>query len=121
MISRDELNSMLPDLVDGNVPAERRAEAEQALAHYPDVQRDLEIARQIRTLLVSLQTERPELRLPAGFEMRLLTRIKQENSRFDALDLSCTVFAEWLVEFINLVGGLVASLAPLPPSPAPPV
>lgn len=110
-MNRDELNALLPDLVDGSISDEQRAEAEQALAHYPDVQRDLEIARQIRTLLVSLQAERPELRLPADFEMRLLARIRHENSKFDVLDLSCTTFAAWLIEFINLLGGVLASFA----------
>ena len=111
-MNRDELNELLPDLVDGRVPEEQRTEAEEALAQYPDVQRDLEIARQIRTLLISLQAENPQLRLPADFETRLLARIRQENSRFDVLDLSCTTFAAWVIEFINLVGGILAAFAP---------
>ena len=114
MMNRDELNELIPDLVDGTVSSEQRAEAEQALAQYPEIQRDLEIARQIRTLLVSLQAENPQLRLPAGFETRLLARIRQEQGRFDVLDLSCTTFVAWLIEFINLVGGVLASFVPPP-------
>lgn len=115
-MNRDELNELLPDLVDGSVSDERRTEAEEALAQFPDVRRDLEIARQIRTLLVSLQSENPELRLPANFEMRLLARIRQENSKFDVLDLSCTTFAAWVIEFINLLSGVLAAFVPPQPS-----
>ena len=111
-MNRDELNELIPDLVDGSVSEEQRTEAEQALPQYPDVQRDLEIARQIRTLLVSLQAENPELRLPANFEARLLARIRHENSKFDVLDLSCSTFAAWVIEFINLLGGVLAMFAP---------
>lgn len=118
-MNRDELNELLPELVDGNLADERRVEAEQALALYPDVQRDLEIARQIRTLLVALQAENPELRLPADFEMRLLARIRHEGSKFDVLDLSCVAFATWVVDFINLLGGVLAAFAP--PQPSSPV
>ena len=115
-MNRDELNELLPDLVDGSVSDEQRTASEQALAQNPDIQRDLEIARQIHTLLASLQAENPELRLPAGFEARLLARIRQENSKFDVLDLSCTTFAAWVIEFINLLGGVLATFAPTQPS-----
>ncbi len=112
-MNQEELNQLLPDLVDGTLADDIRAEAEAALLVYPEAQRDLEIARQIRTLLVSLQAENPQLSVPAGFEARLLARVRKQSGGLEVLDLSCTVFASWLVEFINLIGGLIV------PTPTP--
>ncbi len=112
-MNQEELTQLLPDLVDGTLSNDVRAEAETALQRYPEVQRDLEIARQIRTILATLQADYPDLRVPIGFEGRLLARVRQRNAGMDVLDLSCTTFTAWLIEFINLVGGL---LVPIPPS-----
>lgn len=103
----EELAQLLPDLVDGSLSPELRAEAEVALAQCPDCQRELEIASQIRQLLVSLQAEHPELRVPPGFEARLMAQIKRQNSSLEFLDLSSKAFGVWLVELINLIGGLL--------------
>lgn len=103
----EELAQLIPDLVDGSLSPELRAEAEVALTQCPDCQRELEIARQIRQLLVSLQAEHPELRVPAGFEARLMAQIKRQNSSLEFLDLSSKAFGIWLVELINLIGGLL--------------
>ncbi len=110
-MNQEELAQLLPDLVDGTLPDEVRTEAETALQLYPELQRDLEIARQIRTVLATLQADYPELRVPAGFEAKLLARVRQRSAGLDVLDLSCTTFTAWLVEFINLIGGL---LVPVP-------
>ncbi|GAC1685878.1 MAG: hypothetical protein NVS9B9_07980 [Ktedonobacteraceae bacterium] len=110
-MNQEELTQLLPDLVDGTVTDEVRTEAEAALQLYPDVQRDLEIARQIRTVLATLQADYPELRVPPGFEARLLARVRQRSVGLDVLDLSCTTLTAWLVEFINLISGL---LVPIP-------
>ncbi len=111
MMNQEELMQLLPDLVDGTVTDEVRTEAEAALQLYPEVQRDLEISRQIRTMLATLQADYPELRVPAGFEARLLARVRQRSAGLDVLDISCTTFAAWLIEFINLISGL---LVPVP-------
>lgn len=103
----EELTQLLPDLVDGTLPDDIRIEAEAALQRYPEAQRDLEIARQIRIVLATLQEDYPELLVPAGFEARLLARVRQSSAGLDVLDLSCTTFTAWLVEFINLLGGLI--------------
>ncbi len=110
-MNQEELVQLLPDLVDGTVTDVLRVEAEAALQLYPEVQRDLEIARQIRTMLATLQADYPELRVPAGFEAKLLARVRKQSAGLDVLDLSCTTFTAWLVEFINLIGGL---LVPVP-------
>ena len=103
----DELAQLLPDLVDGTLPEERRLEAEAALPTCPDCQRQLELARQIRAFLVQLQAENDQFRVPAGFEARLLARISQQSGGLDLLDLSSKAFAQWLIELIKLVGGLI--------------
>ena len=112
-MNQEELMQLLPDLVDGTVTDEVRAEAEAALQLYPEAQRELEIARQIRTVLATLQADYPELRVPAGFEAKLLARVRKRSAGLDVLDISCTTFTAWLVEFINLIGGL---LVPVPAS-----
>ncbi len=112
-MNQEELTQLLPDLVDGTLTDATRAEAEAALQLYPNAQRDLEIARQIRTVFATLQVDYPDLRLPAGFEARLLARVRERSAGLDVLDLSCTTFTAWLIEFINLIGGL---LVPAPPS-----
>ena len=113
----EELNLLLPDLVDGTLSPEVRAEAEAALPGCPDCQRDLEIARQIRGILVMLQSEQPTLRVPAGFEARLLSRIRSQQANLDILDLSSQAFAAWLIELINLIGGLIDPSSSLSSTP----
>ena len=107
----EELTQYLPDLVDGSLPEDIRVEAEAALAQCPDCQRELEAARQIRLLLVALQAENVDLRVPAGFEARLLTRIHNQHSGLELLDLSSRAFAMWLVDLLNLLGGLFDPMA----------
>jgi predicted anti-sigma-YlaC factor YlaD len=103
----EELTQLLPDLVDGSLSADLRAEAEAALARCPDCQRELEAARQIRTLLVALQAENRDVHVPAGFEVRLLARIHRQHSGLELLDLSSQAFFMWLVELLNLIGALI--------------
>ena len=103
----EELAQLIPDLVDGIVPAPLLAEAEATLPQCPDCQRELAIARQVRTFLLELQAEHAELRLPAGFETRLLAQVRAQHGGLELLDLSSRAFGMWLVEFINLIGGLL--------------
>ncbi len=105
----DELSQLLPDLVDGTLPADLLAEAEAALAQCPDCRRELEVARQIRTFLVALQAENAQFRVPvpAGFEARLLSRIHRHHGALELLDLSSQAFFMWLLELLNLIGGLL--------------
>lgn len=103
----DELTQLLPDLVDGTLPEATRREAEAAFADCPDCQRQFELALQIHTFLVQLQSENEQFRVPPGFEQRLLARIQHQRGNIELFDLSSRAFAEWLLEFIRLVGGLV--------------
>lgn len=103
----EELAQLLPELVDGLLSPAQQAEAEAALPGCPDCQRELEMARQIRTLLVALQAEYADIRIPAGFEARLLAHVRTRHSGLEFLDLSSRAFMEWLVELLNLIGSLL--------------
>ena len=103
----EELAQLIPDLVDGTVPASLLAEAEATLPQCPDCQRELAIARQVRAFLLELQAEHADLRIPAGFEARLLAQVQAQHSGLELLDLSSKAFAMWLVELINLICGLL--------------
>jgi len=103
----EELTELLPDLVDGTLPDALRVEAEAALAQCPDCQRELEAARQIRTLFAALQAENVQLQVPAGFETRLLARVHKQRGGLELLDLSSQAFLMWVLELINLIGGLL--------------
>jgi len=103
----EELVQLIPDLVDGTVPASLLAEAEAALPQCPDCQRELALARQVRAFLLELQAEHADLRIPASFEARLLAQIRAQHTGLELLDLSSRAFGMWLVELINLIGGLL--------------
>lgn len=103
----DELSQLLPDLVDGTLSGDLLAEAEAALAECPDCRRELEIAREIRTFLVALQAENANLQVPAGFESRLMARIHRQHNALQLVDISSQTFIMWLIELINLIGGLL--------------
>jgi anti-sigma factor RsiW len=103
----DELAALLPDLVDGSLAADVRAEAEATLPQCPECQQELEIARQVHTMLLQLQAEHADLRIPAGFESRLLAKVRAQHSGKELFDLSTKTFVLWLLEFIELLGGLI--------------
>ena len=102
-----ELATLIPDMVDGTISAEVLAEAEAALTGCPEAQRELEIARQIRAFLAQLQAENAGFRVPPGFEARLLERVQRQSGSLDLFDLSSKAFGVWLIELINLIGGLL--------------
>jgi Putative zinc-finger len=109
----EELAQLIPDLVDGTLSGAVLAEAEAALLECPDCRRELEIARQVRAMLIELQAQNVNLQVPAGFEARLLARLRTQNSGLELLDLSSKAFALWLLELINLLGSLISlSLVP---------
>ena len=103
----DELSLLIPDIVDGNLSDALMAEVEVTLPQCPECQREIEIVRQVRAVLQAMQAENAHLTIPRGFEARLLTRIHQQRSGLELLDLSSKAFGEWLVELINLIGGLI--------------
>ena len=103
----EELQQLLPDLVDGSLPPDVQAEAELALLDCPQCRRELEMVRQVRALLLAIQAERADLQVPAGFEARLLARIHVEHTALDFFDLSSRALVQWLIEMMNLLGLLL--------------
>lgn len=107
----EELRQYLPDLVDGSLTPELLAEAQSVLADCPDCQREYEIAHRVRAFLLELQAENANIRIPAGFEARLLARVRAHHSGLELLELSSHAFGNWLVELLNLIGGLIDPVA----------
>jgi anti-sigma factor RsiW len=107
-MSADELQKLLPDLVDGALIPQQRQEATAALADHPAIRREYEIALRVREFVTSLQAD-PAYRavLPPDFEQKLLMRVQQQGGNLELLDLSSRFFGFWLIEFINLIGGLL--------------
>jgi anti-sigma factor RsiW len=103
----EELAQLIPDMVDGTLSADVLAEARATLPQCPDCQREFEIASQVRAFLIQLQAEHADLRVPAGFEARLIARVRAQSNGVELLDLSSKIFGVWLVELINLIGGLL--------------
>lgn len=104
----EELSHLIPDIVDGLLPEEMRAEVDEALASCPECQQEIEMTRQVRTVLTTIQANYPQMIVPSGFERNLLSRIQQRQQGLELLDLSSKAFGEWLVEWINLIGGLIS-------------
>jgi anti-sigma factor RsiW len=103
----EELQQLLPELVDGSLPPEVQVEAEMALLDCPQCRHELETVRQVRTLLLAIQAEQANLQVPAGFEARLLARISAEHTSLDLFDLSSRALVQWLIEMTNLLGLLL--------------
>lgn len=112
-MTANELQTLLPDLVDGTLSRQQRQEVEAALADHPAISREYEIARQVREFVIGLQVN-PSYRavLPPDFEQRLLLRVRQQSGNLELLDLSSRLFGFWLIEFINLIGGLLNPTSP---------
>lgn len=102
----DELANLLPDLVDGTLPEEQRAEAEAALPLCQECQRELDLARQVRAFLVQIQAEYADVHIPAGFETRLMAQVRAHHSGLELLDLSSIALLTWMIELLDLLGGL---------------
>ncbi len=111
----EELSGLIPDIVDGTLPDKLQAEVAAALPRCPDCQREIELTRQVRAMLQAIQVENAQLRIPVGFEARLLARIQRQHAGLELLDLSSKAFAQWLIELLNLVGGLIGPVEASPP------
>ncbi len=110
----EELAQLIPDLVDGTLPPEVLADAEATLPQCPECEQELVMARQIHAFLVRMQAENANLRVPVGFEARLLARVQAQHTNLELLDLSAKIFGAWLVELLNLIGGLIDPAAQSP-------
>lgn len=103
----EELAPLLPDLIDGTLEPEVQAQAEEALTRCPQCRQELENAREILALLVDFRSQYASVQLEAGFETRLLSRLRRQTHGLALLDLSSRTFSLWLLELINLLGSLL--------------
>ena len=106
----EELARLIPDIVEDQLPDALRAEVAAALPNCPECQREIELALQVRVVLATLRETYSQLQVPPGFEGRLLARLQQRQQGFELLDLSSQVFAAWVIEWINLISGLISTL-----------
>jgi hypothetical protein len=102
-----ELAALIPELVDGTISPELQEEAQLALANCPDSQHELDIARQVRAFLLEMQAANSRFTPSPAFETFLMTQIRRQSSTLDLVDLSSKTFGLWLVDLLNLVGGLI--------------
>jgi hypothetical protein len=102
-----ELAALIPELVDGTLSPELQEETQEALSNCPDCRQELEIALQVRTFLFDLQAANRRFNPSPGLEARLLSQIRRQSSHLDLVDLSSKSFGLWLVDLLNLIGGLI--------------
>lgn len=102
-----ELAALIPELVDGAVSPELQEEAQLALVDCPDCQQELDMALQVRAFLLKMQAANIRFNPSPAFEALLLTRIRRQSSTLDLVDLSSKTFGLWLVDLLNMVGGLI--------------
>jgi hypothetical protein len=102
----DELVVLIPDIIEGTLPEELRLEAETALQACAECQRQLQAARNIHHLLIAFQAEYATIQIPAGFETRLLARIRQQNGGLEIMHLSARTLGLWLRELMELLSEL---------------
>ena len=75
------------------------------LAEHAEAAAEVEIARRVRGLLVQLHAE--SIAIPAGFEARLMQRVREDTALLDLIELSLDGFGRALIELLNLLLGLV--------------
>ena len=107
----EDNDSITPtDLVDGthaglppeSVPVEFAAE-------------EVEIARRVRAVMGDLRAA--SIEVPAGFEERLLARVREDETVLDVLELGLSGFGRAIVELLNALLSFLPAAAE-PPQPA---
>jgi hypothetical protein len=106
----DDAEVNLADLADGTLAG---PEWEAWLAAHPAAAAEVEIARRVRRLLAQMSAA--DIPVPAGFEARLIARIREDRTLLDLLDLGVSGMGRALLDLLNLL----LSLLPAPPEPAP--
>jgi hypothetical protein len=105
----DEEQARLADLADGTLTG---PEWETWLAGHPEAAAEVEIARRVRLLMVELRAASVEV--PAGFEARLLARVREDKTLLDLLDLGLAGIGRTLIELLNALFGLFPEPQPAP-------
>src|SRR5690349_18553850 len=92
----------LTDLVDGTLSG---PEWDAWLVAHPDAAAEVAIARRVRALMVELRAA--EIAVPAGFEARLMARVRDDTTLLDLLDLGLAGIGRALIELLNALFGLL--------------
>ena len=99
----------LTELAGGGLAgAELRAALGERFAAGEEVERaaaEVEVARRVRLMMLSLRAA--EVEVPADFEVRLLERVRGDQTLLDLLELLLNGFGGALVEFINALFSLL--------------
>lgn len=108
----EEIN--LTDLVDGVLAG---PEWDAWLAAHPAAAEEVAIARRVRELIGRMSAQ--DVIVPAGFEQRLMARIREDRTLLDLIDLGLLGVGRALVDLLNaLLSLLPAPAAPASPQPA---
>lgn len=93
--------STYTDIADGELAG---PDWEAWVAQHPGSAEEIEVARRVRSLLIRLQEA--EITLPAGFEARLLERVRADSTLLDLLDAWFLGVGRALIEILDLIFGL---------------
>ncbi len=86
----------LTDLADGTLTG---PEWDTWLAEHPEQAAEIEVARRVRRFVGELSAM--DVVVPAGFETRLLARVREDATLLDLLDLGLGGFGYALLELLN--------------------
>jgi anti-sigma factor RsiW len=97
----------ITDLADGTLAG---PEWDAWLAAHPDAAAEVEIARRVRALLTELRAA--SIVVPAGFEARLMERVRGDTTLLELLDLGLAGCGRALLELLELLFGLAPAPQP---------
>jgi len=106
-MASDDTSPNLADLADGTLAG---PEWDAWLAAHPDAAAEVAIARRVRQLMREL--ELASIVVPAGFEARLMARLREDRTLLDLLDLGFSGLGRVLIELLDMLLSLLP--APLP-------
>lgn len=93
---------MLADLVDGSL-------AGASLDAHTNLAGEVFVARRVRALMQELRAA--EIEVPAGFEERLLARVREDETLVNLLELGWEGFGRALFELLEILFALLPSSA----------
>lgn len=99
---QDLTPDLLADLVDG-ILVDSGWEA--WLASHPEAAAEVAVARRVRALVGDLR--RASIAMPADFEVRLMARVRQDQTLLDLLELALAGAGRALVEALTMLIGLL--------------
>jgi hypothetical protein len=94
----------LTDLADGTLAG---PEWDAWLAAHPDEAAEVAIARRVRALMLELQAA--AIPVPAGFEARLMARVREDTTLLELLDLGLAGLGRVLLDLLDALFGLFSA------------